>query len=56
MLESPLEHYLVTDELHYNPLFALIYLATEVEDTMELGQRYVELTPFGRDFIKTVIE
>jgi hypothetical protein len=56
LLESPLEHYLVNDDLHYKPLIALFYLATEDEENIEFGKRYVELTPFGRDFIKTVIE
>lgn len=56
LLESPLERYLVNDDLHYKPLIALFNFAPEDEENIEFGKRYVELTPFGRDFIKTVIE
>lgn len=55
ILSSPNGRYLVNDEL-YKPLFAQFHFPPEEEENIDYDKCYIELTPFGRDFIKTVVE
>lgn len=55
LFDSPNGVFLVNDDLHYKPLIALLNLSPDKEKEIEFDKRIVQLTPFGRDFIKTVI-
>lgn len=55
ILDSPTGRYLV-EEKYYTELMTLINFSPEKEKDIEYEKRYVEVTPFGHDFIKTVVE
>lgn len=55
LLENPIDSYLSEVDFYYKPLIESLNFTSEEREHLEFDKRYVKLTPFGRDFIKTVI-